>query len=408
MDLFTVMRRQEVATLLESEFSKWKQEQEWVSIEDALGRVLAADLVSEENIPPFRRSTVDGYALRAADTTGCSDSLPAFLQMLGETRMGEGTDLEVQAEQAVYVPTGGIVPRGADAVCMIEYTENFQDEIAIQRPMNQLENLVEVGDDVSIGECVLQKGSRIQTQHIGAIAALGRNRVLVKKRIKVAILSTGDELVGPGKPLKLGQIRDSNTDALRAMVIALGCEVVMADRILDQFDALQSGLQKAISESDLVLISGGSSVGTLDMTPDIINSLGEPGILVHGIAIKPGKPTMVAKVQNKAVFGLPGHPASCLIAYKAIVEPFIQERLLAEKIKVFPLTAVADFQIHVSSGRDVFYMVQIQENEGRWIAKPVHGKSGMVSLLSKADGYIEIPMEKEGIQRGEIVSVHRF
>jgi len=408
MDLFTVMRRQEVATLLESEFSKWKQEQEWVSIEDALGRVLAADLVSEENIPPFRRSTVDGYALRAADTTGCSDSLPAFLQMLGETRMGEGTDLEVQAEQAVDVPTGGIVPRGADAICMIEYTENFQDEIAIQRPMSQLENLVELGDDVSIGECVLQKGSRIQTQHIGAIAALGRNRVLVKKRIRVAILSTGDELVGPGKPLKLGQIRDSNTDALRAMAIALGCEVVIADRILDQFDALQSGLQKAISESDLVLISGGSSVGTLDMTPDIINSLGEPGILVHGIAIKPGKPTMVAKVQNKAVFGLPGHPASCLIAYKTIVEPFIQSTLLDERIKSFPLTAVADFQIHVSSGRDVFYMVQIQENEGRWIAKPVHGKSGMVSLLSKADGYIEIPMEKEGIQRGEIVFVHRF
>ncbi|BES65055.1 molybdopterin molybdotransferase MoeA [Gottschalkiaceae bacterium SANA] len=408
MDLFTVMRRQEVATLLESEFLKWQQEQEWVSIEDALGRVLAADLVSEENIPPFRRSTVDGYAVRAADTTGCSDSLPAFLQMLGETRMGQGTDLEVQAEQAVYVPTGGIVPRGADAVCMIEYTENFQNEIAIQRPMSQLENLVEIGDDVSIGECVLQKGSRIQTQHIGAVAALGRNRVLVKKRIRVAILSTGDELIGPGKPLKLGQIRDSNTDALRAMVIALGCEVVIADRILDQFDALQSGLQKAISESDLVLISGGSSVGTLDMTPDIINSLGKPGILVHGIAIKPGKPTMVAKVQNKAVFGLPGHPASCLIAYKTIVEPFIQKTLLAERIKSFPLTAVADFQIHVSSGRDVFYMVQIQENEGRWIAKPVHGKSGMVSLLSKADGYIEIPMEKEGIQRGEIVSVHRF
>lgn len=408
MDLFTVMRRQEVATLLKKEFSKWQQEQEWVSIEETLDRVLAADLVSEENIPPFRRSTVDGYALRAANTTGCSESLPAFLEMLGETRMGEGTDLVVGAEQAVYVPTGGIVPAGADAVCMIEYTENFQEEIAIQRPMSQLENLVEVGDDVSIGECVLQKGSRIETQHVGAIAALGQNRILVKKRIKVAILSTGDELVGPGQPLKLGQIRDSNTDALRAMVIALGCEVVMADRIEDQFDALQSGLQKALNESDLVLISGGSSVGTHDMTPDIINSLGEPGILVHGIAIKPGKPTMVAKVQNKAVFGLPGHPASCLIAYKAIVEPFIQETLLAESIRKFPLTAISDFQIHVSSGRDVFYMVQIQEREGQWIAKPVHGKSGMVSLLSKADGYIEIPMEKEGIQRGEIISVHRF
>ena len=408
MEMFTVMRRQKVAELLQNEFQEYHVEQETIPIEEARGRVLSETIAASENIPPFRRSTVDGYAVRSQDTVGCSDSLPALLTIVGEIRMGEATDLFVDAEQAVYVPTGGIVPAGADAICMIEYTENFLDEIGIQRPMNQLENLVDIGDDVAIGDSVLEKGTRIGTQHIGALAALGIHEVPVYRRIRVAIISTGDELVAPGQPVKLGQIRDSNTDSLRAMAEAIGCEITMVNRIEDEFNTIQHTLEKAVSSSDVVMISGGSSVGKQDMTPDIINSLGEPGILVHGIAIKPGKPTMVAKVRNKAVFGLPGHPASCFIAYKAIVEPFILGDLQGVIKKEFPIVATSDFQIHVSSGRDVFYMVELQETELGLVASPIHGKSGMVSLLSKADGYIEIPMEKEGLQKGETVAVHRF
>lgn len=408
MEMFTVMRRQKVAELLEREFQGFHIDSETIPIEEARGRVLSEAIIATENIPPFRRSTVDGYAVCSRDTIGCSETLPAILTIVGETRMGEGTDLSVDAGEAVYVPTGGIVPVGADSICMIEYTEDFQDEVGIQRPMSQLENLVDIGDDVALGDCVLGKGTRIGTQHIGALAALGVHLVPVYHRIRVAIISTGDELVAPGQSVELGQIRDSNTDSLRAMAEALGCEITLVSRIEDEFDAIQQTLEKAVSISDVVMISGGSSVGNHDMTPDIINSLGEPGVLVHGIAIKPGKPTMVAKVRNKAVFGLPGHPASCFIAYKAIVEPFILRDLQGVTKKEFPIMAVSDFQIHVSSGRDVFYMVELRETNEGWLASPIHGKSGMVTLLSKADGYIEIPMEKEGLQKGEPIAVYRF
>jgi len=408
VELFTVKRRKKVAEILETEFQAYDLGEETVGIDEALNRILSKDLVAEDNIPPFRRSTVDGYAVRSENTIGCSESLPAFLQLMGETRMGEGTDLLIGQDQTVYVPTGGIVPNGADAVCMIEHTENFDGEIAIQTPMKPLENLVDVGDDVSKGECVLKKGTRILSQHIGAIAALGIAEVPVFTKVKVSIISTGDELVAPGSPLRLGQIRDSNTDSLRAMVTSIGCEIVMVDRIKDEFESIQSALKQAIDSSDVVMISGGSSVGNHDMTPEIINSLGEPGILVHGIAIKPGKPTMLANVNGKAVFGLPGHPASCIIAYKAIVEPFIQHDLQGVVQKEFVVQATSGFQMHVSSGRDVYYMVSLEETDQGWIAMPVHGKSGMVSLLSKADGYIEIPMEKEGLEKGEQVFVKRF
>jgi molybdopterin molybdotransferase len=208
--------------------------------------------------------------------------------------------------------------------------------------------------------------------------------------------------------LELGQIRDSNTDTLRAMVQSIGGQVVLVDRIIDRFETIQGAMEQALAISDVVLISGGSSVGNHDMTPEIINSLGQPGILVHGIAIKPGKPTMAAKVQGKAVFGLPGHPASCFIAYKTVVEPFLMEELQGLSNQAFPIEAIADFQIHVSSGRDVFYMVTLRETDEGLMASPIHGKSGMVSLLSKADGYIEIPMEKEGLEKGEKILVHRF
>lgn len=394
--------------MLDERFRDRELDVEKVALSDSLGRVISCNVSAEENVPAFRRSTVDGYAVKSSDTIGCSESLPAFLAMTGETRMGEGTDLSLTGLDAIYVPTGGIVPEGADAVVMIEYTEVFDGEIAINRPVSPRENIIGIGDDVSSDEEVIPNHTLLKTQHIGALAALGVSSVDVFRRVKVGILSTGDELVDIDSSLRIGEIRDVNSYSLRSMVTSIGCEVVYQDRIRDDFDEIQCVLKNAVEMCDVVLVSGGSSVGNHDMTPEIINGLGDPGVLVHGVAIKPGKPTIVAQVGETAVFGLPGHPASCIISYKTIVEPFIERTLLGVHQPSRTLLAQSGFQVHVSSGRDVFYMVKVEESEDGYLVQPVHGKSGMISLLSKADGYIEIPMEKEGIEKGDNVRVHLF
>jgi len=408
MDMFTVMKREDVHALLRKEFQNLSMEGEWVDINDAHGRILKNDLVSRENIPAFIRSTVDGYALKSNDTIGCSESMPAFLRIIGETVMGTGTKLIVNDYEAVYVPTGGVIPEGADGVCMIENTEEIFGGVMIHRPVAPLENIISVGDDVKKDEVVLLKGTVIGTQHISVLAALGYYEVEVCQKPKVSILSTGDELVDIRKNPRIGQIRDVNGYGLKEMLKACGCEVTYIKRVEDDSVLLRQHMEEALSVSDVLLVSGGSSVGTKDMTPDIINQLGQPGVLVHGVAIKPGKPTIVAKIDNKVVFGLPGHPASCMIAYKAIIEPFISEQFLKSTQKYRFIVATSGFQAHVSSGREVYYMVSLEETDTGYIAHPVNGKSGMVSLLSKAEGYIRIPMEKEGIEVGTPLRVYMF
>lgn len=408
MEMFTVKKRKDVLNLLESEFNTKNIEIEEVDILDSVGRIISQDIISTENVPEFVRSTVDGYAVKAKNTIGSSDSLPAFLNIVGESKMGEGTDIELKNYQSVYVPTGGIVPKGADAMVMIEYTEKFGSDIAINKPVSILENIIGIGDDVKENEIILEQNTKIMTQHIGALAALGIAKIKVYKKLKIAILSTGDEIVNIESQLQIGQVRDINTFSLSAMLVDMGCEIAYTDSIKDNFELIKASLKKAVETCDLVLISGGSSVGNHDMTPDIINELGKPGVLVHGIAIKPGKPTIVAKINDTAVFGLPGHPASCIIAYKVIVEEFINKTLLGHKNKPQKIVARSGFQVHVSSGRDVFYMVRLEKQGDEYIAHPIHGKSGMISLMSKSDGYIEIPMEKEGIEKGSMVSVNLF
>ncbi len=408
MDMFTVMKREAVSELLGHEFKNVKLEEECIDIENALGRILAEDIIARENIPDFVRSTVDGYAVKSQNTVGANQALPAFLNLVGEVKMGEETDLCLGEHETAYVPTGGMLPKGADSMVMIEYTDVFGDEIAINKPAANLENVIGVGDDVARGWCALNKGLQIKTQHIGALAALGYSKVKVRRRPRITILSTGDELVAVDQKPAVGQIRDVNTYSLQAMVTAIGCQVVGIKRLKDDFEHLKDALKTAQENSDVVFLSGGSSVGNHDMTSEVINAVGTPGVLVHGIAIKPGKPTIAARIDKTAIFGLPGHPASCVIAFKAVVEPFIQEVLLGAEIKTQRIEAVSGFQMHVSSGRDVFFMVTLDNRNDQITAQPVKGKSGMVSMFSSADGYIEIPMEKEGLEIGEKITVTLF
>ncbi len=408
MDMFKVTKRNLALKMLSEEFRGQKLKTESVTLSKAKNRVLASDILSMENVPSFNRSTVDGYAVKAESTVGASDSIPAFMTLTGEIKMGTGTELKIIENEVIYVPTGGIIPEGADAVVMIEYTESFGDEIAIYKPIKIRDNVVKIGDDIKLNDVVLEENTCINVQHIGVLAALGIEMVDVYCKPNVSIISTGDELVEIGEELLQGQIRDINSHSLKSMVESSGCEVINMWRFEDDFDKIQNALKKAVVDSDLILISGGSSVGTQDMTPEIINALGKPGVLVHGIAIKPGKPTILARIDDTAIFGLPGHPASCMIAYQTIVDEFISKTLFNRKELKKNISAKATFQLHASSGRDVFYMVKLENTESGYIAHPVHGKSGMITLLSQSDGYIEIPMNTEGIQVGKQVKVHLF
>ena len=319
--MLSVKTPEEVLALINEEFEALA-ETETVSLYSAIGRVLAEDITADEYVPDFDRSTVDGYAVKARDTFGCSDAIPAILSLSGEVLMGESAEFTLERESCCAVPTGGAVPQGADSVVMIEYTEDYGDgTIGIMKSAAPGMNMIFRGDDVFPGKTVLKKGRVLSSQDIGALAAMGRMEVPVAKKLHVGIISTGDELVPPeAKPLP-GQIRDVNSPMLQAMLMEFGCEVTNYGIGKDDEALLTAMVEKAFSQCDAVLISGGSSVGIKDATCRIIEKLGS--LLLHGIAMKPGKPTLMGKSGKKPIVGLPGHPVAAYFVTKLFVLPLL-------------------------------------------------------------------------------------
>jgi len=290
MELFKVLSVKDAQNKMMDYFSDLNIDTEEIEITQALDRVVAKDVFSNIDVPHFKRSTVDGYAVNSKDTHGASESLPIFLEIMGESEMGKGINCKVERDGAVYVPTGGMIPEGADSVVMIEYVEKFDDtSIAVYRPSTNKENMVDIGDDIKKGEAVLSKGLKLRSQDIGVLSSIGIEKVTVYKRPKMTIISTGDEIIGPNDELLPGKIRDINTYTLSALSEKLGLEVVGRYVVKDNFDLLKTNLESALDKSDIVILSGGSSVGTKDITTDVINATGEPGVFLHGVAIKPGK-----------------------------------------------------------------------------------------------------------------------
>ncbi|WP_291405599.1 molybdopterin molybdotransferase MoeA [Acidaminobacter sp.] len=427
MDLFNVMTLREISAKLNEIFTETTLREESLPLEKALGRILAEDQTAAEDVPHFTRSVVDGYAVRAKDTFGASESIPGFLNLVGAVEMGKPALQSVKSGEAIYVPTGGALPDGADAVVMIEYTELFgAGQIAIHRPSAPLENVMSKGDDLASGEIVLRRGSRLRPQDLGVLSALGIDRVQVFAPFQVSVLSTGDEIVPVREKPTPGQIRDINSYTISGLIEGAGGCVKRAVLVKDDFNALKLAVAEALADSDLVLLSGGSSVGEKDYTQKVIQSFEDSEILAHGLAIKPGKPTVVARVGGVPVFGLPGQPASAMMIFKAVVEPLLQkltgealfiladgsENLhndkLASLLRTRTVTAVASSNIHAAPGRTTFQMVSLERRSGSLAAIPVHGKSGMISLMSRADGYIQIEPEQEGILQGEVVQVILF
>ena len=339
---------EEVLDLIHKEFTGIA-DTELVELSSAIGRVLAEDIASEEYVPDFNRSTVDGYAVHARDTFGCSEAIPAMLPVVDEVLMGQSADFVLNTDECCIVPTGGALPEGADSVVMLEYTENYGDGlIGIAKSAAPGDNVIFRGDDVYPGKVILKKGRVLSAQDIGALAAIGKFCVPVRKKLRAGIISTGDELVQIDEKPKNGQVRDVNSHMLAAMLEAFGVHAVNYGIVTDDRVLLSEKMAQAVTECDIVLISGGSSVGVKDATCSMIESMGE--LLVHGIAMKPGKPTILGKIQKKPVFGLPGHPVAAYFVAKLFVLPLaavLTERTMTQ----YTVTAVLNESISANQGR---------------------------------------------------------
>ena len=393
---------EEVLALIDQEFTPLGAA-ETVSLTAAMGRVLAEDIAATEYVPDFDRSTVDGYAVRARDTFGCTDAIPAILPLQGEVLMGEGAEFALNPEECVAVPTGGAVPKGADSVVMVEYTEDYGDgTIGISKSVAPGQNMIFRGDDVFSGKVVLEKGRVLSSQDIGALAAIGRVQVPVAKKLKIGVISTGDELVPPEQTPGPGQVRDVNSPMLEAMLTAFGAEVINYGIVIDDEALLSEKVHKAVAECDAVLLSGGSSVGVKDAACRIIESMGN--LLMHGIAIKPGKPTILGKAGSKPLVGLPGHPVAAYFITKIFILPLLC-RLTGRKQESYTTTARVTESISANHGRAQVHCCRLQRRDGELWASPIRGKSGLITTLAGADGYFIIDRDCEGLPQGAQVQV---
>lgn len=412
-EFLTLLPPDEARGLLLSHLSQPIVDSESIDVPSALGRILAEDITAPHPLPDFQRSTVDGFAVRAGDTHGASDSLPAYLALIGEVPMGDAPAFEIGAGQCALIHTGGMLPGGSDAVVMLEYTQSVQkNEIEIFRAVADGENIIRVGEDVAQGQVIQAKGSLMRPAEIGGLLALGITRVNVIRKIHVGLISTGDEVIDPSQSPRPGQVRDVNTYTLGALVEKNGGVAKRYGIIADQFEALKNTAAKALSECDVVIITAGSSASTRDMTADVIRSLGEPGVLVHGINTRPGKPTILGVCNGKAVIGLPGNPVSALVNGYLFVVPVI-EKLLGALPKPKP-TVLARLTVNLPSqaGREDWWPVRLLPSPsrrgagGEVDAEPIFGKSNLIFTLASADGLLRIPPDATGISADELVDVY--
>ena len=383
---------------------------ETVDTAAALGRVTAEEVRSPEPLPAFPRSTMDGYSVRAADTFGATEGLPAYLEVVGQVPMGRPAAVRVSTGQAAVAYTGGMLADDADAVVMVEQTQKIDDTtIEVMRPVAPGENVLQIGEDVREDDHVLSAGHLLRPQDIGGLLALGIGNVSVRRRPRVAIVSTGDELVPPGGKVGPGQIRDINTFTLSGLIQGAGGIPVPSGLIRDDFNEQRGAAVEALRSCDVLVFSAGSSVSNRDMTAEVLSSLGEPGILVHGISIRPGKPTIVAMLDGKPAIGLPGNPVSAIVVFDLLVRPTILA-LSGMASPPEPPTTQARLLKNIASvaGREDYVPVRLVSEKGELCAEPVLGKSNLIFTLIRSQGIVKVPLDSGGLYAGEIVTVRLY
>jgi molybdopterin molybdotransferase len=407
MEFFDLKPVEEARSLFLEATARLRTPAQMVRLAEALGRITAQSVRAPADLPPFARTSVDGYAVWAADTFGASEGLPAYLTVTAEIPMGQGPARQLDPGEAQRISTGGALPEGADAVVMVEHTEQTTpDEIGVVRPVSPGENVMHRGEDCKAGEMLLPAGHQVRSQELALLQSAGILQVEVVGRPRVAIISTGDELVDPAAEPGPGQIRESNAAALTALVHRDGGDPSYLGMAPDREEAIRSRLQAGM-DYDLILISGGSSVGTRDLTSLMIAELGQPGILVHGVKLKPGKPTILAVAGGVPVVGLPGHPVSAQVVYGLFVTPLLRQMqgLPAQAPWQPAVRARMTKNVASATGRTDCLRVRLIRQDGEIWAEPVHGKSGLIITLVKADGLVTIPSAKEGLLAGEWVDV---
>jgi molybdopterin molybdotransferase len=380
-------------------------------LDRCVNRVLAGDVVSEIDLPEFTRATMDGFAVRARSTFGASENTPALFDVVGRVEMGQVAAVSVKAGEAVEITTGGMLPEGADAVVMVEHTQRLDDRtIEVFKSVTPLQHVMEIGEDLKKKETVLRKGTRIRPQEIGLLAALGKSELSVYRRPIVAVISSGDEIVPIDREPALSEIRDVNSYTLSALIALTGAEAVSLGIAGDRPEELDRLCRKALARADMVLISGGSSVGTRDYTLKVFQGLPDARILVHGVSVSPGKPTLLAESRGGILWGLPGQVTSAMIVFHTMVRPSIHTIAgqVGHGAQAIEIPAVLSRNLASRQGRTDFVRVRLMHREGTLIAEPILGKSGLIHTMVKADGLVCIPRDSEGLDKGHTVKVIPF
>ncbi len=407
--MFLVKSIDETIKILKDNFKDYQLKKFKIKVEDALNYVSANDIISHEDVPHFNRSIVDGYAVDFNSVKLATNATPTILKLVGEVKMGKASQVNVDEETTVYVPTGGHLPSGANSVVMIENTDQLNDEIIINKSVTMWENTLQKGTDIKVGSKVLNKNTLITPLVIGALKALGREEIEVYEKLKVSLISTGDEIVKNKAHLEIGEIRDINSYTISNYLKNKRIEIIDNKIINDHFDLYKAAVMKGFEKADIVVTSGGSSVGDKDYTYAILKSLGAK-LLVHGVNIKPGKPTIIAKYQNKLFLGLPGQPTSAFFVLNTFIDTIINTIYHLDKVMPSPyIEAILSLNVHSVTGRRMYQLVKVEYNQdNKLIATPLFAKSGMINALKEASGYIIIDEFVEGKTAGEKVKVYRL
>lgn len=375
---------------------------------NALGRVTAESIFSPLSLPSFPRSTVDGYVVRANDTFGASESLPAYLKVIGEIMMGTSPGFDINPGETGLIHTGGMIPESGNAVVMVEYTQPVgEDTVEILRPVAVGENIIHIGEDVLIGQEVIPSGVRIRPAEIGGLAALGILELDVVKRPIVGLISSGDEVISPEENLLPGQVRDINSYSLSSLIEQVGAMPKRYGVFPDEAYILEEVSSRALEECDVVVLTAGSSASARDLTAGVVNRLGSPGVLVHGVNIKPGKPTILAICNNKVVIGLPGNPVSALVIAGLFLVPVIESLLSLSDAGIRPkLLARLSTNIPSQAGREDWVAARLSINQEGYRADPIFSKSNLIFSLVRANCMIRVPTDATGLSVGELVEVY--